>query len=696
MNPSDGLRTDTPHRSIAFRPDIEGLRAVSIGLVLVFHASAQLLPGGYVGVDVFFVISGYLITTSLLAQHRSGASLGANLAQFWARRVRRLLPNALLVLLVASLVAAWTLDDVALARLGAEVGWSALDAANWLFLRRSSDYLRWGENEASVLLNYWSLAVEEQFYLVWPPILLLLWRRLADPASRHRAALAVAALLAAASFVYMLSLGRGALTAAFFASPPRAWELMAGVALALLLRERTLPVPGGSALAAAGLLAIAGSALLFTAATVHPGWATLLPVLGAAAVIAGLHAQPGAAVARWLGCAPMRAIGARSYSIYLWHWPVLALGALWWPGHGALAEIALLVAALLLAEAAYRWVETPARRAWVPRWPAPRVLAGGVAASVLLFATGAALVVGAETGLRREWLAGAPQGVAGLPSLREVRADLPVIYRNGCHRDFPDVVPAEGCRFGPADAPVVLLFGDSHAGQWMPALQQAAAARGMALVSWTKSACPSADVTKWNPAMRGPYRECDRWREAVMQRLATLRPALVVISNELDDAAEMVDRASGRRLSGVESAAAFDAGLRRTFERLQAAGIPAVLLRDSPRPHRSALSCLYASPDPQACARPRAEAAPAQSRDVRVANALGVPVWDLGDAICTAQDCPVAVRVGEPQRWQVVYRDKDHLTAGFIGTLAPALDRAWQARTPAAALTRPEIRPAPG
>lgn len=696
MTSSDRLRTDTPHRSIAFRPDIEGLRAVSIGLVLVFHASAWLLPGGYVGVDVFFVISGYLITTSLLAQHHSGASLGANLAQFWARRVRRLLPNALLVLLVTSLVAAWTLDDVSLARLGAEVGWSALDAANWLFLRRSSDYLRWGENEASVLLNYWSLAVEEQFYLVWPPILLLLWRRRQAPAAQRRAALAVAALLALASFAYMLSLGRAALTAAFFASPPRAWELMAGVALALLLRERTQPLPGGPLWAMAGLLAIAASALGFSAATVHPGWATLLPVLGAAAVIGGLHARPEATPARWLGCAPMRAIGARSYSIYLWHWPVLALGALWWPAHGWLAQAALLLASLLLAEAAYRWVETPARRGWVPRLPAPRVVGVGVAASLMLFATGAALVVGAETGVRRELLAGAPRGVPGLPPLRQVRADLAEVYRNGCHRDFPHEAPAEGCRYGPADAPAVLLFGDSHAAQWMPALQAAALARGMAVVSWTKSACPSADVTKWNPAMRGPYRECDRWREAVMQRLPVLQPALVVISNELDDAAEMVDRDSGERLSGAASAAAFDAGLRRTLERIRAAGIPVVLLRDSPRPHVSVLSCLYASPDPGGCARPRSQAAPEPARDVRVAQALGVPVWDLGDAICNSRDCPVVVPVGEDRRWQVVYRDKDHLTAGFTSMLVPALAREWDRHAPAAPLTRRDNRPAPG
>lgn len=684
-------RAGRPGRTLhtdAFRPDIEGLRAVSIGLVLLFHAAGQVFPGGFIGVDVFFVISGFLITTSLLTQHLPGESLAANLVRFWARRVRRLLPNALLVLLTVALVGAWALDDVALGRLGAEVGWASVDAINWLFLRRTVDYLRWGENDASVLLNFWSLAVEEQFYLVWPLVLLGLWRWAKGPAVAQRVVLAAAVLLGAASFAHMLWLGRAALTAAFFASPPRAWELIGGALLALLLRDgRTLASRGGQVLAGAGMLAIVVAALGLSSATAHPGWPTLLPALGAAAVIAGLHKTPSALLARLLGCAPMRAIGARSYSIYLWHWPVLALGAAWWPGHGAASQVGLLLASLVLAEAAYRWIETPARRSWAQRWPSRAVLGAGLAGSASLLAVGALLVVGAETGTRSAVLPGSPRGVAGLPSLREVRADLPVVYANGCHLDFEADAPAGNCRFGPADAPVVLLFGDSHAAQWLPALQEVAQARGMAVVSWTKSSCPSADVTKWNPVARGPYQKCDLWRESVMSRLGTLRPALVVVSNLVDDEAELVDRRDGRRLAGAEAAAAFDAGLQRTLERLRDAGMPVVLLRDNPRPRRGALSCLYTSPDPAACARPRDEAWPPDSRDLRVAQAAGVPAWDLGGAICATGTCPVLQQIGEHPRLQVVYRDNDHLTAGFSATLAPALERAWATHPPA--LQRP-------
>lgn len=668
----------------AFRPDIEGLRALSIGLVLVFHAAAPVLPGGFVGVDVFFVISGFLITTSLLTQHVAGASLGANLARFWARRVRRLLPNALLVLLATALAAAWTQGDPALRRTAAELGWSAVDAVNWLFVRRSVDYLNGGGAETSVLLNYWSLAVEEQFYLLWPPLLLLLWRRAggALPRSVHGAALA----LAVASFVHMLWLGREALAAAFFASTARAWELMAGVALALALREgRVLPQPAGQWLAAAGLVAIGAAALGFSAATPHPGWPTLLPVLGAAAVVAGLQsATPAAPLVRWLGARPLRALGARSYSIYLWHWPVLVFSAAWWPAAGPAARVAQVGVALLLAEAAYRGVETPARFRWARERPPRAVLAAGVAGSLAVLGLAVLLMHGAETGARSAWLPGAPRGAPGLPPLRALQADLPPVYDNGCHAGFDaeaPAAPAERCRFGAAGAREVLLFGDSHAAQWLPALQPVAAARGLAVLSWTKSACPAADVTPWNPSLRAPYRACDRWRDTVLQQVLARRPALVVVSGFVDGAAAVVDRGSGRRRHGADALAAHRDGLARTLARLRAAGVPVVLLRDTPRPRRTALDCLYGQPDPAACARPAHEAWPDGAPDLAAAALAGVPAWDLGPAVCAGGRCPVVVTAAGG-RLQVVYRDDDHLTASFAATLAPALERAWAAQPP--------------
>lgn len=657
----------------AFRPDIEGLRALSIALVVVYHYAGAALPGGFVGVDVFFVISGYLITLSLHDAHAPGLRLRDELFGFWARRARRLLPHALAVLAAATLAGAVLLDDVAASRLGSDVGWAAGYAINWLYVVRAVDYLRWGETEASVLLNFWSLAVEEQFYLLWPLALLLLWRRTGTGGPRARRwAVGGALALAALSFAWALWLGQTRLTLAFFASPARAWELLAGAALALHQRGGgAMPKRWADGLAAAGAAAVLLAAFGMSHDSPHPGWVTWLPVGGAVALIAGLGAAPGSALARLFGSAPMKLLGARSYAIYLWHWPVLMLGNALWADRSVASRLLWLVLSVLLAEAGYRWVESPSRWRWAKGWAAPRLLRWALAGSAVVALSGFALRHAADAGWR-------PHRQA-LPPLAQVQNDLSVVYANGCHLGVEPTAPAPNCRLGDAPA-TVLLFGDSHAAQWVPALVPAAAARGHAVLAWTKSSCPSADVTVWNPAARGPYRECDAWREAVFARLAEARPAFVVIANLDDTGSEFVDRSTGARLSGPAAAAAFEAGLQRTLQRLRDAGVPAVLLRDNPKPRKDVLNCLYRGGG-AACDRPRAEALPAEGPEQRVARATGTPLWDLADAACGPTACP-ALRMGDDGRPLVVYRDDNHFGARFVVTLAPALGRAWDAAPP--------------
>jgi hypothetical protein len=417
----------------------------------------------------------------------------------------------------------------------------------------------------------------------------------------------------------------------------------------------------------------------------HPGWITLLPVLGTVLLLGAAGRVPSALPVRWLGSAPMRALGARSYSIYLWHWPVLILGSRWLPAGAPWAPPTLLALSLLLAEAAYRWVESPARWRWGRGAPPGRVLLLALTSSALVAAIGIGLREAAQSGARAGVLPTAPRGMAGLPSLQQVRNDLAVVYANGCHVGFQALAPAQGCRLGgAADAPAVLLFGDSHAAQWVPALQAVASAHGHALVAWTKSGCPSADVTVWVAATRSLYPECDAWREAVFARLAALRPALVVVSNLVGGATVIVDRATGERLSGAPAAAAFETGIARTLQRLKDAGLAVVLMRDTPHPKPDATTCLFAQTDLSPCERTRADAAPADAADLRAARAVGVPVWDLSGAICGPERCPLVVSAGAPPRPLVVYRDADHLTASFAATLAPALERLWSTQLPMA------------
>ena len=666
----------------SFRPDIEGLRALSIAFVVTYHYAGAWLPGGYVGVDVFFVISGYLITHSLLDQQVPGQTLQQSLFSFWARRARRLLPNALLVLVVVSVLGALLLPDVALSRLGSDLAWAAAYSINWLYVLRSVEYLRWGETDASVLLNFWSLAVEEQFYLLWPLLLLTVWRRAGDGGERAlRAATWLAAGLGLLSLAYALWLSQSRLTLAFFSSPARAWELLAGAALALQSRRRCAWPPAlGAAAAWLGLAAVVAAAGTMSSGSQHPGVITLLPVMGTVLLLGGLGAEPATALRGWLGSAPLRALGARSYSLYLWHWPVLLLGTAWLPQGETWAPLVLLAVSVLLAELAYRAVECPARWRWGRGTPDGRVLLLALACSAVVACAGLALRDLAEDSTRAVAWPMAPRGMAGLPTLRQVKNDLPVVYANGCHLDVARVAPADDCRLGgTADAPAVLLFGDSHAAQWVPALQAAAAANGQAVVSWTKSSCPSADVTVWSTATRGLYRECDAWREAVLSRVVGMRPALVVVSNLIDGETVLVDRATGRQLRGAAAAAAFEVGLERTLRRLQLAGVPVALIRDNPRPRREVLDCIYSSPDPARCGRARADALPADGLDVRAARAAGVVVWDLSDDICGPRSCPAVVFSNKSKVPQVVYRDDNHLTATFAATLGGELARRWPA-----------------
>jgi peptidoglycan/LPS O-acetylase OafA/YrhL len=676
------IERERPEVTSPFRPDIEGLRALSILLVVAYHYGGSLVPGGYLGVDVFFVISGYLITLTLVRLHAEHGPTRAALFEFWARRVRRLLPNAFLVLVAVSALAAAWLPAGAASRAGAEVAWASAYAINWLFIARAADYLRWGETEGSVLLNFWSLAVEEQFYLAWPLVLPMLLGVQGAARRRLRAALLAALLMLAASLMATLWWERASLTVAFYSSPLRAWELLAGAGLALHVRRGQAWSAGfvrlAPMLAWLGFVAVVASALAFDHETRHPGWLTLLPVGASVLLIAALGASPAAHATRWLGSRPLRALGARSYSIYLWHWPVWVLGnRLLTQVESGWRTVGLLTLSLLLAEAAYRWVETPARWRWAHRAPARAWLLGAALASTLLLAAGIAL---GEWG--RERIASgqlpAVNAPSGLPPLAVTLRDLPIVYGSGCHVGIEATAPAAACRIGGAPGgKAVALVGDSHAAQWAPPLLEVAGTRGVAVLAWTKSGCPMADVIVWDAAARAPYRECERWREAVLSELQRQRPAAVLVSNLMDEATVVVDGATGATLRGSAAAAAFDAGLFRILQRLRDSGLNPVLIRDTPRARADVLDCLYSQPNPGNCERRRADAVPLTARDLRAAATAKVPAWDFTNEICGPQMCPVFME----ELRRSVYRDVGHLSATFALSLAPALATRW-ASTP--------------
>jgi peptidoglycan/LPS O-acetylase OafA/YrhL len=340
------------------RADIEGLRAIAVVLVLLFHASIGGFTGGFVGVDVFFVISGFLITGLLLREREATGTI--SLTSFYARRVRRLLPAAALVLLVALAASVLFLPPLLLPGIAGDTTAAALYVSNMGFAAQATDYFAQGQ-APSPILHFWSLGVEEQFYLFWPAIVLLVARGAMRPTRRVGAAIVVIALV---SFTFALWLTSVAEPWAFFSLPSRAWELGLGGILAVAgARLRRVPVPLAVVAGWLGIGLIVAAGLVLSDSTAFPGTAALLPTIGAALVIVAGSRSTRFGPARLLGTSVPRFFGRISYSLYLWHWPLLvipavALGAalpLWQRG-------SLVVVAIALAAATHRWVEDPLRR----------------------------------------------------------------------------------------------------------------------------------------------------------------------------------------------------------------------------------------------------------------------------------------------------------------------------------------------
>lgn len=368
--------------STAVRPEIQALRAIAVLLVVVFHLWPDSLPGGYAGVDVFFVISGFLITSHLVREvERTGT---VKLAAFWARRARRLLPAALLVIVVSAIATFIFVPITFWSDFFVQIAAAIAYVLNWLLAVDSVDYFA-AENSASVVQHYWSLSVEEQFYLVWPVLILLaVWvaRKRQTP---RRALVATLGMVTFVSLAVSVILTAQQPAMAYFVTPTRAWEFGVGGLLAFLpaLAMPALRVAVGWA-GAAGIVA---TAFLYDAGTPFPGSAALLPVLSTAAVIwAGTTIAKGS-FAQVSRLRPVQWLGDVSYSLYLWHWPLIVIApyALGRETNGIDAWV-LLALSILLAGLTKRFVEAPVRTApaLVNRRPRTTLVATAAAMVVAL------------------------------------------------------------------------------------------------------------------------------------------------------------------------------------------------------------------------------------------------------------------------------------------------------------------------
>jgi peptidoglycan/LPS O-acetylase OafA/YrhL len=371
-----------------FRPDVQGLRAVAVALVVLFHAHVPGLGGGYVGVDVFFVISGFVITGVLLREHASTGS--TSILHFYGRRVRRILPAATLVIIAAVVASYFLLGPLSGNQTAGDARWASVFLINLHFATSGTNYLA-SQLPPSVLQNYWSLAVEEQFYLIYPTIFLVVAGLSSRLSLRSRLGI-VLSIAVIVSFVASVVQTSNNATAAYFSPLPRLWELALGGLVAVsTIHLRRLPALMASVLSWLGLASILLAAFVFSPATAYPGWAVALPVIGAALVIGAGVATPAHGTERLLGLRPFQWLGLVSYSLYLWHWPVLTIAAER-RGTGNLPASDSLLWVLLslgLAIVTYLLVENPIRHSafLVSRRWASLALGGCLIVSSLIVAT---------------------------------------------------------------------------------------------------------------------------------------------------------------------------------------------------------------------------------------------------------------------------------------------------------------------
>ena len=553
---ASGDESGTAPEDRPFRPDVEGLRAVAVLLVVLFHSGVSTLSGGYIGVDVFFVISGFVITGVLLRER--AASGHTSILAFYGRRCRRIIPAATLVIIVTVVVSYHFLGIGNGGRTATDGRWASVFLANFHFAAIGTNYLS-SQQPPSPLQNYWSLSVEEQFYVVYPTLFLLLAAIRTRLALRSRLAVSLVVVIGA-SLVFSVTDTASHATGAYFSPFTRAWELALGALVAVGTPWlQKLPTAAAAVASWAGLGAIVVGAVAFTAQTAYPGSLITIPVVGAGLVIAGGVKAPRYGAEALLGLGVLRGLGKLSYSLYLWHWPILIIAAEY-AGKTSLSvpdNLGWDLVALAASALTYVVVENPVRHARSLlriRWAS--VGLGAVLVAVALGAITVQSDVASGSGPRPTTAAPLPSGTASLQtvlrlvaasnSIRTVPSDLvpplsEAVTQPKTNVGYPPVdtgcwpgysqstVPA--CTFGDrAGARTMVLYGDSHAGMWFRALDDIATSAHWRLIVLTKGSCPASPLHTHIFFKYGDWATCDQWHRFAISRINRVAPDLLIVS----------------------------------------------------------------------------------------------------------------------------------------------------------------------
>ncbi len=690
-----------------FRGDIQGMRALAVLGILLFHAGLAPYSGGFVTLDVFFVLSGFLITTLLLREVARTGTI--DLLAFYTRRARRILPAAT-VTIAGTVLASWLWLDLVDARDAAVDGvWAALFGANIRFAVENTDYFT-HTDPPSPLQHFWSLSVEEQFYLAMPALLLVavlvaarLLRRHGPRAQVGAIAVALAAVTAG-SLAWSVHASAVSPDSAYFSTFTRTWEFAAGALLAVSARPLTrwLTRARRNAVALAGLALIGLAMAWVTETDPYPGWRALLPVVGTAAVLVAGTGLPDdqrpPALQRLLGLAPLRAIGDASYSLYLWHWPVLTIASEHAGRRLRPAELAVALAVTaVLTWLSYRFVETPfRRRSKAARKPVGLVLyplavsvavasciasvevidrqldTGNPGISVADYTRGpdgrtlskdpAIALVQASTRAAMDGRKIPGRLRPSLVDLKKDRADL-----GACEYDGS---PTRLCPRGDVHADrTLVVLGNSHGRHWVPALDRIAAKAGWKAYYLVKSRCTSARVNLVQAGHHSAWKACHDFNRWTTHQVERLHPDLVIVSTS-GAPAVMVDGHLVNDADGVVRE--MRAGFGRLFDEMEPLSERVVLLADAPRPAISPGRCLSRKGATlRTClsrTAPRATDVTRVSKEA--ARDAGVEIVRTHQWFCAYGRCPAVIGRYIPMR------DGGHITTPYARSLAGPLGRA--------------------
>ena len=616
------MKTSTPKIT-----QIQGLRALAALLVTLFHA--KWVNGGFIGVDIFYVISGFLITGLLLREiERTGT---INFKEFYARRFKRLLPTSFFVLLVTA-VASWLLIPATMrSSLGRDIIAASLYVSNYLFAWWQADYQNLDATPSPVI-HYWSLAVEEQFYLIWP-LLILFFFIAATKFNRKILLTFLVAAVTALSFIFSIYQTETSPIWAFYSLPTRAWELGLGALLVLLPPIKTKKLVG-----LLGFIFIIVSAFIFGETTAFPGVNAVLPVLGTVMLISTINSWPpflndvaNSRMFQWLG--------EISYPLYLWHWPLLVLPSTYFARPLAIFErILAIIATIILADLTHRFIEEPFRKHKTE--PTLVFKRSGVITLVSVL-IGTAIIFSSSDKID-------VSGINGAVSLAQIKA-RPLVYDDGCHANYAQTKSDECIYADTKSDKTMVLYGDSHAAQWFPALVEIASRSGYRLISLTKSACPSVDTVRLD---QGGFKmsRCKQWRINTIKRIQEINPDVLIMSS-------FQYFAQPPRFTDREQW--WNDGQRKLLTEVKNISPHLIYITDTPHPLRDIPACL-ANYSISKCNTTQ------RSEDLSIS---GFNVINPNSWLCS-RVCP-AVKDGV-----VAYRDASHISVDIAIALIPRLTQA--------------------